>query len=302
MGSLFDPFIQTSSGQQSQEGTGLGLPISRQFVDLMGGELDANSIVGQGTTFHVQIPAVFVAADAVKALDLQAQRRVTGIEPGQTALDGDPFRLLVVEDDATNRELLIKLLEPFGFDIRTAVNGAEGVEMWEKWQPHLVWMDMRLPVMDGYEATRQIKARAAATGRPAIVVALTASAFEEDRETILAAGCDDFVRKPFREHDIFNVLHRFLGVRFIYETVTPAPDEAASVSLEALRAAVATLPAAWAADLYQATVALAPEQMMTLIEAVRPQAPHLSDTLSQWVREFEYDKLMALIASEEKKQ
>jgi CheY-like chemotaxis protein len=170
--------------------------------------------------------------------------------------------------------------------------------MWEAWQPHLVWMDMRLPVMDGYEATRQIKARAEATGRQAIVVALTASAFEEDREVVLAAGCDDFIRKPFREIEIFDALHRHLGVRFIYEIVTPALEAAASVSPEDLRAAVETLPAAWATDLYQATVALDVDQMLALIETVRSQAPRLSDTLAQWVHNFEYDRLMALIAPE----
>jgi signal transduction histidine kinase/FixJ family two-component response regulator len=298
MDALFDPFIQTASGQGSQEGTGLGLPISRQFVNLVGGELGVHSIVGQGTTFRVQIPVALVDEDAVQVLDLRPQRRVTGIEPGQTAPDGGPFRLLVVEDKAANRELLIELLTPFGFDVRSAVNGAEGVEMWEAWQPHLVWMDMRLPVIDGYEATRQIKARAAATDRPAIVIALTASAFEEDREAVLKAGCDDFIRKPFREHEIFDALHRHLGVRFIYETVALAPEVAEGVSLEDLRAAVEMLPAAWVADLYQATIALDADQMLALIKAIRPQASHLSDTLAQWVRDLEYEKLMALVALE----
>jgi len=298
MDALFDPFIQTASGQQSQEGTGLGLPISRQFVSLMGGELGVNSSVNQGTTFRARIPVVLATADAVEALDLRARRRVTGVEPGQAAPDGGSFRILVVEDNTTNRELLIKLLTPFGFEVRSAVNGAEGVELWETWQPHLVWMDMRMPVMDGYEATRQIKSRARTTNRPAIVVALTASAFEEDREAVLATGCDDFVRKPFREHQIFDVLYRHLGVRFINEDVTPASEEAASVSLEDLHAVVKTLPTAWARELHQAITALDAERMLALIDSVRPQAPDLADTLAQWVHSFEYDRLLALIAPE----
>jgi signal transduction histidine kinase len=175
---IFDPFIQTASGQESQEGTGLGLPISRQFVDLMGGKLGLSSTLGQGTTFWVQVLVTQVPADAVKEADLQPKRRVIGIEPGQAAPDGGPFRVLIVEDKATNRQLLIELLRPFGFELRVAVNGAEGVEMWEQWQPHLVWMDIRMPVMDGYEAAHQIKTRAgalgrvAATGRPTVIVAI----------------------------------------------------------------------------------------------------------------------------------
>ncbi len=299
---LFDPFVQTTSGQQSQEGTGLGLPISSQFIALMRGELEVTSTFGRGTAFRVRIPVAIATVDAIEALDLQPQRRIMGIEPGQTAPDGGPFRLLIVEDKRTNRDLLLKLLEPFGFDMRCAVNGKEGVEMWEAWHPHRVWMDMRLPVMDGYEATRQIKRRAAAMAcqlrlaRDAIIVALTASAFEEDREAVLAAGCDDFVRKPFREREIFDVLRRHLGVRCIYEPSKLASEGAAQASMEELRATVETLPASWAADLYEAIIALNNEQMLAHIDAVRSQAPHLSDTLAQWVRNFEYDKLMLLVA------
>ncbi len=294
MEALFEPFVQTTSGQLSHEGTGLGLPISKEFVNLMGGELRVSSVVGQGTTFHVQIPVTLADKEAVADLGLQQKRRVTGIEPGQTAPDGGLFRLLVVEDNDTNRELLINLLTPFGFEIRQAVNGAEGLETWEAWQPHLVWMDMRMPVMDGYEATRQIKTRAEVLGRTAIVVALTASAFEEERETVLAAGCDDFIRKPFHENEIFDALQRHLGLRFIYEATIPEPQVREHLLSDDLRTAIEVLPAEWVAELRKSAVALDVERVLGLVEVIRPQDPHLADTLAEWVNDFEFDKLLDL--------
>jgi len=297
MDNLFDPFTQTASGKQAQEGTGLGLPISKQFVKLMGGKITVSSIMGEGTIFRVQVPVTIAGEDTVEGLVLQPQRRVTRIEPGQTASDGGPFRFMIVEDNTSNRELLIKLLVPFGFELRAAVNGVESVEIWERWQPHLVWMDMRLPVMDGYEATRQIKARAEAINRSVVIVALTASAFEEDRDAIFAAGCDDFIRKPFRENEIFDALHRHLGVRFTYETVTPALETEAKLSQEELRLIMNELPFAWVNDLHQAAVSLDVERVEVLIETIRPQAPQLADTLGQWMHNFEFDKLLTLTRS-----
>ncbi len=298
---LFDPFVQTSSGHNSKEGTGLGLPISRQFVTLMGGTLTVDSQVGQGTRFRIQVPVKLAAEDEVEMRELQPRRRVTGIEAGQYAPDGGPYRILVVEDRATNRDLLVKLLTPFGFDVQCAVNGQEGVEVWEEWDPHLIWMDMRMPVMDGYEASREIKAQAAATGREAIIVALTASAFEEDREAIMAAGCDDFVRKPFREAEIFEALTKHLGIRFIYETPEASPDTEAlepqveeELTPEVLNRMLQDLPTEWADALHQATTQLDADQMLSLIEEIQPRAPRLADTLTQWVNDFEYEQIMTL--------
>jgi len=296
---VFDPFVQSSSGQQLQEGTGLGLSISREFLDLMGGKIGVESRVGQGTTFRVHLPVTLADANGIEALELLAQHRIARIEPGQTAPDGGPFRLLIVEDNVTNRDLLVELLTPFGFDLRAAANGAEGVEVWDEWQPHLVWMDMKMPVMDGYEATRQIKTRAESTEHPAIIIAMTASVFEEERAAILAAGCDDFVRKPFHEYEICRMLHRHLGVRFRYETASAAPEVMPNVALSDLRAAVDTLPPTWTTDLYQAAVALDIELMLALVETARPQVPMLAEVLESWIRDFEYEKLLDLVSSED---
>jgi len=105
--------------------------------------------------------------------------RPLGLEPGQPA-----YRLLVAEDREENRQLLVKLLTGWGFDVRAACNGVEALNLWREWHPHLIWMDMRMPVMDGYEATRRIKATP--QGQQTIIVALTASAFEDERERVLA--------------------------------------------------------------------------------------------------------------------
>jgi signal transduction histidine kinase/DNA-binding NarL/FixJ family response regulator len=294
---LFQPFVQTSSGKKSKEGTGLGLPISRQFVQLMGGQLELTSELGRGSCFRFGVPVHL--AEAVEPQTIHPRRHVTGLETPPLAADGRPFRLLVVEDQPTNQNLMLRILQPFGFEVRCADNGREGVEAWDTWSPHLIWMDMRMPVMDGYEATRQIKARAAVENRPVVVVALTASAFEEERSAILAAGCDAFLRKPFREADIFDVLTQYLGVRFTYAetepTVTPTPsssdDEAILPGVQAL---LPNLPPTWVADLQQAVTQLDGDQMLVIIEQLRPLSPQIADRVSLWVRNFDYEKVIDL--------
>jgi signal transduction histidine kinase len=209
---LFQAFGQTRTGQQAQEGTGLGLAISRRFVQLMGGDITVQSEVGCGSvfTFDITVPAA-EPAEAARP-DEDGHLKVLRLAPDQPA-----YRVLVVDDMVDNRHLLVRLLERVGFTVREASNGQQAVEVWEQWFPHLIWMDIRMPVMDGYEATRCIKSRAAAAGKSTAIVALSASAFEEEQSRILAAGCDGFVGKPFRDTDIFEHMARFLGVRYLYK-------------------------------------------------------------------------------------
>jgi len=284
---LFDPFVQTSSGQKSQEGTGLGLSISQQFVRMMGGDITVSSEVGQGSIFKFE-----VQVSLAEAMDVQAEqfsRRVIGLEPDQPV-----YRLLVVEDRAASRTLLVKLLKPLGFEVREAVNGQEAIEVWQSWEPHLIWMDMRMPVMDGYEATKRIKATT--KGQATVIVALTASAFEEDRATILSEGCDDFVRKPFREAEIFDRLTRHLGVRFVYDQEQAQPPSACPSGVhETLSpAALAGLPAGWVADLHQAAIQADADLILDLLDQMREQNPPLVEALTRLVHNFRFDTLMAL--------
>jgi CheY-like chemotaxis protein len=297
MDAAFEPFTQTSSGRLSGDGTGLGLPISRQYVQIMGGELTASSEPGRGSTFQFDVPVQVV--DPSQAQITRLERRVIGMEPGQHDGNGAPYRMLIVEDEEANRDLLAQVLERLSeVQVRQAVNGQEAVAIWEEWRPHLIWMDIGMPHMDGLEATRHITAqcRDDDTCLSPVIIALTAHALEENREAILVEGCCDFVRKPFCEHDIFGMLRRHLDMRFVYETAAPTPETMENVSFEDLRAVVATLPVEWATDLYQACVSLDVDRILDLIRTVHAREPHLSDTLARWVHNFEYERLMALIA------
>ncbi len=147
---IFRPFVQVASSQTAHEGTGLGLSISYEFVRLMGGELRVSSVPDHGSVFSFDIPVTLSPADSVPTIP--EARRVIGLEPNQPK-----YRLLIVDDRDTSRRLLVKLLAPLGFDVREAIDGREALAVWADWQPHLIWMDMRMPVMDGHEATRHIK-------------------------------------------------------------------------------------------------------------------------------------------------
>jgi signal transduction histidine kinase/ligand-binding sensor domain-containing protein/DNA-binding response OmpR family regulator len=280
---LFDAFVQTQSGRQAHTGTGLGLAISQQFARLMGGEISVRSQVGEGATFVLDLPIPPAGADELP--HVEESRHVVGLVEGQPV-----YRILVVDDSTDNRRLLCRLLESMGFAMREAEDGERALAVWRDWQPHLIWMDMRMPVLDGYEATRRIKASAG--GEETKVIALTASAFEEDRQQVLDAGCDDFVRKPFREGEIFEKLREHLGVRFVYEAETA--DEAAPIELT--RADLAALPEDWRRAVHEAARIASEEKIEELL--AQPDAEHaaLVQALGALTRDFRYHEIMDLTA------
>jgi len=307
LAAVFDPFVQATSGQQVQEGTGLGLSISQQYVHLMGGDITVSSELGAGSIFRFDVQVGL--ADAADVQLARPRRRVVGLEPNQCAPDGAPYRLLVVEDREVDRQLLLRWLteiclpepgppdrgpSPLGFEVREAASGQEAIEIWERWQPHLIWMDMRMPGMDGCEATRRIKAMP--KGQSTVVIALTASAFEQDRERMLAQGCDDFVRKPFRSDEIFEMLAKHLGVRFVYEEQR-APRAAAQPAdvAASLIPALADLPAGWVADLQKATARADLNRILIVIDQIRGQNAILADTLTDLASDFKYREILALL-------
>jgi CheY-like chemotaxis protein len=223
---IFDAFFQTGADRLALKGTGLGLAISSKFVALMGGKLAVESAVGKGARFTFDLPVEL--ADGADTETGRPKGTVIGIADADVDVDQD-YRLLVAEDSPENRILLVTLLKSMGFHVREAVNGREAVEIWRQWQPHLIWMDIRMPEMDGIRAIREI--RKLPTGNETKIIALTAFAFEEDREKVLLAGGDDYVRKPYTETDIFHQLEKHLGIQFQYaERYAPSSEEESAES------------------------------------------------------------------------
>ncbi|MBD2464829.1 response regulator [Oscillatoria sp. FACHB-1407] len=396
---LFKPFVQTETGRQSNQGTGLGLTISRHFVQLMGGDITVTSTVGQGSIFQFEIQAQ--ASSSTELTTPKTTRRVVGLAPGQPT-----YRILVVDDVRDNRLLMTQLIEPFGFEVQEASNGREAIALWERWHPHLIWMDMRMPVMDGYEATRQIRNKESivkgqsstesivnrqpsqssivnrqslsesivnrqslsesivnrqlpiasnpesndpeplttdhpplttdpqplttdhpplTTDHPPLttdhlplttdpqpltkIIALTASAFEEERGVVLGAGCDDLVRKPFRASTIWEKLAEHLGVEFLYSddvlitvadlTVQPSPLYIAPMSRYQAKATLTperlqVMSIEWIDALHQAAVSGDDALALSLVAQIPKAHADLAIALTQLIDDFRLDTVSDL--------
>ena len=274
---VFDPFVQVMGGDV-QKGTGLGLTISRQFVELLGGRIGISSRVGRGTCFQVELP-VEIVDDLESSSAVRQAQEIVGLQPDQPE-----HRILVVDDQPENALLLKQLLESVGFQVRIAEDGARGVEAFQSWHPDFVWMDWRMPVLGGPEATAQI--RAAAGGRTVKIVAITASVLPEQQAEILAAGVDDVVHKPYPLRSIFDCLARHLGVRYLYQESAAA----APVATTALTTAtLATLPDALRNELAEAMVTLDTQRIDDLIAQVADEDAALAELLRQRADQFEYE-------------
>ncbi len=285
---IFEAFEQTDLGKKSAEGTGLGLPISLKFAQFMGGRITVSSRLGEGSVFRVDLPVDVLVSPV--PLRQTSDRYIIGLAPQQPE-----YRLLVVEDRWESRHLLVKILEAVGFQVREAENGAEAIAIWEAWEPHLIWMDMRMPIMDGYEATRQIKSHL--KGQATVIIALTASALEEERTIILSAGCDDFVRKPFREALIFDKLAEYLGVTYLYEDESSRrlTDRSAD-DLETLEAnlenSLLQMPDSWIKELHHAAMLADNDLITELIKSIPRNNTILIRTLVSLVDNFCYNQIM----------
>jgi signal transduction histidine kinase/DNA-binding response OmpR family regulator len=275
---LFQPFVQTATGIESEGGTGLGLSISSQFVELMGGKIEAKSKVGEGSIFSFQIQATLSDASVLKSK--------SEVEIKYLAPDQPDYRILVVDDQEANCKLLEKLLQTVGFQTQIAKNGQEAIAIWQAWQPHLIWMDMRMPVMDGYTATEKIKQHQDCN---TVIIALTASAFEEQRAKILTAGCDDFVRKPFQEKIIFEKIAQHLGVKYIYQEEAIL-DSTSLVATEDL----SFMSDQWIEQLKQAAIAVDADSLTELITQIPATHHSVALQLTELVDSYDFDAIIDL--------
>jgi PAS domain S-box-containing protein len=286
---LFQAFFQTRTGRETVGGTGLGLAISREFVRLMGGDLSVTSQLGTGSTFRFDIRVAPGNATEARAV-MAGAPRVLHLRPDLPAC-----RVLAVDDLPENCDLLERLLGQAGFEIRTAGSGAEALPLVAQWRPHLVVLDLRMPGMDGWEVARRLRAE---QGQGLKILALSASAFQEDQQRALDAGADAFLAKPFQPAGLLECIKDLAGVEYVYENPgLPEPAAPVETGPELPSAAeVARLPAELVAELADATTRAAYDKILELVGQVSARDESLGLRLLRLVERFDYSALQKLLS------
>lgn len=280
---LFQAFVQTQSGKNSQEGTGLGLVISQKFVQLLGGKLTVESELGKGTSFKFDIPI----AQESSLCDLNP---TDSYEPVILAPDQPQYRVLVADDNQINRQLLTTLLNNWGFQVAEAADGEEAIAQCKAWRPHLIFMDMRMPKLDGEKATQIIRQQM--PDNPVVIIAVTASAFAENRSHILSLGCNDFIGKPFKPDRIIDSIKQHLNAEFVSIYTSPDSTPAlSSLTMEQLR----HLPQAWQKNFQEAILTGDIDYMLQLIIELEDDDPNLAHSLEALANAYDFEELYKLV-------
>ncbi len=282
--SLFAPFTQTATGRKSCEGTGLGLSISNSFVELLGGKMAVESIVGQGTTFSFTIAPELMGSDT--NLEQHSDNNIVRLIP-----DKSKYRILVVDDCWENRQLLCKLLEDWGFTVDDTHNGEQAVEIWSNWSPHLILMDLQMPVMDGLTATKQIRDL---DTNDTIIIAVTANALLETKAKIIAAGCNDLICQPIQTDVLLATIEQHLAVRYLshYSYLNKSPTATKTNQPLLNRGMLKVMPTVWSEQLHQAAVAAQEKQIFALIEQIPESENNLADILTYLVTNFRLEEII----------
>ena len=283
---LFKHFVQTSSGINKSSGTGLGLALSRELAIIMGGDITVTSEVGKGSVFTFTIELEDGNAKDVQDL---ARKRVIGYDKIP-----DNYRILVADDKEENLKVVVKLLNMVGFETMEAVNGLDAVEKFESWNPHLILMDMRMPVMDGYEAVRRIKSTE--KGKHLPIVALTASSFEDERKKALTLGMHGHIRKPFRESELFGTIGNILGIKYIYEEDTNFDQQKYPTDDEAIIADIGKLSKKLLRQMQEAVEVADLDLLIELINRIDAKNSDLALHLMTLANNYDYDYLQRLLS------
>ncbi|MEI7907014.1 MAG: ATP-binding protein [Bacteroidota bacterium] len=282
-GKIFEPFFQISQQEIKEAGTGLGLAIGRQYAELLGGEILVHSDEGKGSLFYFEIP-VRESSDTSE-LPMVIQGRMTGVVH---EINGQ--KILIVEDEPVNRLLLRNILAPMRYDIREASNGKEGVAIADAWGPDLIFMDIRMPVMNGKDAARLLKS--AEKTKNITIVALTAHALEEERQQILAAGCNDVISKPYHENNIYEILAKYLKAQFVFEQSEAEPKKNIFIAQT-----LDQLPSDLIADLYDAATLLDANACAAVIERIHLINADVAGQLHGLIAEYEFKQILDAITT-----
>jgi two-component system, sensor histidine kinase and response regulator len=292
IGKLFKPFQQTITGKQAQEGTGLGLQISKKFVELMGGKISVTSELNQGSCFQFYIQANVPEAVAIAKLYSPILNEIV------IAPENNNYRILIVEDNPTNRLLLSNIISRLGFAIKEAENGKQAIAIWQEWQPDLIFMDMRMPIIDGYQAARQIRTQELnhqnrENSPPTKIIAITASAFQQQKQECFDAGCDDFISKPFRSEEILDTLAQHLQVEYIYEN-TPSSENLDTGNYILDSTSLSIMPFNWIEEFHLASAQGNDYTSLELLKQIPPENTGLITSLTKLIETYQFDKIIAL--------
>ena len=286
---IFEPFVQVGDGS-GPKGTGLGLAIVRQYAELMGGQVSLQSTVGEGSVFRVELPVVAATEEDILGIAPDTGQ-VVALLPGQAT-----WRVLIAEDQEENILLLKRLLDVVGFQTQVARNGQEAAERFAEWHPHFIWMDCRMPVMDGIEATRRI--RRMEGGNSVKIVALTASVFREERDAVIACGMDDFLRKPYRPDEIYGCMAKYLAVR--YEYAADAQRAEPPMELQRVKEMVGNLPDELRRNLRTALLTLRKEEINEALDRIAATHPAAAEVLRRQAEQMSFSLMLQELEPAEK--
>ncbi|GAB1541675.1 hypothetical protein NUACC21_43470 [Scytonema sp. NUACC21] len=288
---VFDAFVQSRSGKMTSGGTGLGLTISRRLARLMNGDISVSSILEQGSTFFVRLPIQI--AEAASVPSPKQERSPIGLVPGQPT-----YRILIVDDRAENRLLLRTLMTQVGMEIQEATNGQEAIALCQQWLPHLIWMDIQMPILNGYKATQVI--RSFSTEQSPVIIALTAQASMSDRTLAHASGCNDFVIKPFNENLIYEKMAEYLNLQFVYRESQERLDAhpvttTQNTSFVLTSESFSVMSADWLAALYSTTQICDEEEIEQLLQQIPDSHASLANQLRQLAYNYQFEQIKHLL-------